>query len=90
VVQTIVGRGRGDLGAIVILIALYLLLPAIFAGFKLMSLFFVFYPVASSPIWLGPLVAWAQGLAVAALAMARVSLADSPAKTSLASVPAKS
>jgi hypothetical protein len=75
-VQTIVGRGRGDLGAIVILTALYLLLPAILAGFKLTSLLFVFYPVASSPIWLGPLVAWAQGLAVAASATARVSLGE--------------
>ncbi len=78
-VQTIVGRGRGDLGAIVVLIALYLLLPAIFAGFKLMGLLFIFFPVGSSPIWIGPMAAWVQGFATAALATARVSLGGNSA-----------
>jgi len=77
-VHTIAGRGRGDLGAVVILFALYLLLPAIFVGLKLSGLLFLFYPEPSMPIWLGPAAAWAEGLTVALLATARVSLSEKP------------
>jgi hypothetical protein len=78
VVQALLGRRRSDLGAIVVLAALYLLLPSIAGGLKLHDAMVLFYPAPSSPLWLGPLVAWSEGLGTAALAMARISLVERP------------
>ena len=60
-----------------------LLLPAIFAGLKLSGLLFLFYPVPSTLLWLGPAAAWAEGLTIALLATARVSLGEKPAAAAL-------
>ncbi|MBV9989714.1 MAG: hypothetical protein JOZ72_00340 [Alphaproteobacteria bacterium] len=75
------GRQRrgGDLAAIGILIALYWLAPAIVGGLGLENLLMAFFPKTTAPIWLSPAVAWAEGIATAALAISRVAIRNSPA-----------
>jgi len=72
-------RRRGDLAALGILFALYVLAPAIVKGLGLENLLMLFYPQPTAPVWLGPLVAWAEGLALAVLALSRASIRNSPA-----------
>jgi hypothetical protein len=70
---------RGDLAAIGILVALYWLAPAIVGSLGLKNLLMAFYPQATSPVWLGPVVAWTEGIAMAVLAVSRVAIRNSPA-----------
>jgi hypothetical protein len=72
-------RRRGDLAALGILLALYVLAPAIANGLGLTNLLMLFYPQPTAPLWLGPLVAWAEGLTMAVLALSRASIRNSPA-----------
>ena len=70
---------RGDLAAIGILIALYWLAPAIVGSLGLKNLLVAFFPQTTSPAWLGPAVAWAEGTVLAALAISRVAIRNSSA-----------
>ena len=76
--RSLPGRRRGDLAALGILFALYVLVPAIVKGFGLENLLMAFYPQPTMPPWVGPVVAWAEGIAVAVLAVGRVTLAKAP------------
>jgi len=78
--QTLPGRRRGDLGALVLLFALYVLVPAILNGLHANGLMYLFFPQLPAPTWLGAGVAWAEGLAVAVLALTRLALVESGAK----------
>ena len=71
-VHTFAGRSRGDFAALVVLAALYALVPAILNGLHLGDTLLLFYPRPSAPYWLGPAVAWAEGLVVASLATTRL------------------
>jgi hypothetical protein len=74
--QTLPGRRRGDYAALAILFALYVLLPAIAVALDGRSLLFLFFPQLPSPQWSGAIAAWAQGLAVAGWAIARLALTE--------------
>lgn len=76
--RTLPGR-RGDLAALGILFALYVLAPAILNGLDLKTLLMLFYPQTTAPLWIGPVAAWAEGIAVWSFAAGRVALARSPA-----------
>jgi hypothetical protein len=76
------GKRRGDFAALGILLALYVLAPAIANGLELKGLLMAFYPQPTTPAWLGPLVAWAEGIALAVLALSRASIRNSPADRS--------
>lgn len=77
--RSLPGRRRGDFAALGILFALYVLAPAIVKGLGLENALMAFYPHPTAPLWVGPLVAWAEGLGVAVLALGRVALAKAPA-----------
>jgi hypothetical protein len=77
--QTFPGRRRGDFGAVIALVALYALLPAIADGLGLPSAMILFYPQPSHPAWLGPVLAWAEALAIAVLAIGRLALTEKSA-----------
>jgi hypothetical protein len=79
--QMLAGHRRADLGAVTVLVAIYLLIPAILGGLKLSSLWFVFLPKPTDPVWLGPIVAWVEGIVLAVLAFARVSLGEDVNRT---------
>jgi len=70
--HTFAGGGRGDFAAVIVLVALYALVPAILNGMHLENALVLFYPRPTQPVWIGPLVAWAEGLAVGALAVMRL------------------
>jgi hypothetical protein len=74
--QTLPGKRRGDFAALVILLSLYVLIPWILNGVQATNALFVFYPDLRAPNWLGVGVAWAEGLAVAGLALTRIALTD--------------
>ena len=78
--RSLPGRRRGDLAALGILFALYVLAPAIFKGVGLNNLLMLFYPQPTVPLWMSPAVAWAEGIAVASFALGRVALSRSPAR----------
>ena len=78
--RSLPGRRRGDLAALAILFALYVLAPAIFKGVGLNSLLMLFFPQPTTPLWMSPVVAWAEGIAVASFALGRVALSRSPAR----------
>lgn len=70
---------RGDLATVAVLVGLYALAPAIVNGLGLSTLLMAFYPQETQPVWLGPVVAWAEAIAMAVLALSRVSIPNSQA-----------
>jgi hypothetical protein len=78
--QTLPGRRRGDLGALVILLALYVLVPAILDGLHANALLYLFFPQLAEPTWLGAALAWAEGVVVAGLALTRLALVERDAR----------
>jgi hypothetical protein len=74
--QSLPGKRRGDLGALAILFALYVLAPAILSGLGAKGLLFLFLPQPSAPNWLGVAAAWIEGFAVASAAVTRLTLID--------------
>jgi hypothetical protein len=72
-------RRRGDLAAVVLLFALYVLIPAILDGVGLKSVLPFFYPTPSAPVWLGPAVVWGEAAVAVSLAISRVVLGEKPA-----------
>jgi hypothetical protein len=77
--RSLPGRRRGDFAALGILFALYVLAPAIVNGLGLQKLMMVFYPYPASPIWIAPVVAWAEGIAMAVLTIGQIALSRKPA-----------
>jgi hypothetical protein len=73
------GRRHGDLAALGTLLAIYVLAPVIVKGLGANNLLMIFLPTPTEPVWLGPLVAWGEGLALAALAFSRASIRNSQA-----------
>lgn len=69
-------RRRGDFAAIVSLVALYVLIPAILDGIGLKTVLPFFYPTPSNPIWMGPAVVWGEAIVAVAAAASRVALAE--------------
>jgi len=55
------------------------LAPALINGLGLQNLLMLFYPYPTSPIWMGPAVAWAEGIAMAVLALGQIALSRKPA-----------
>jgi hypothetical protein len=74
--QVLASRRRGDLAALAVLLSLYVLIPAILHGMGLNAAQPFFYPTPSSPIWLGPLAAWAEAIAVIIMATGRIALGE--------------
>jgi hypothetical protein len=74
--QTLPGRRRGDFSAVIVLIALYLLVPYILRGMELDAGLAYLYPQVTSPKWLGPVVIWAEAIIVAAIAIGRIALSE--------------
>src|ERR1043166_862604 len=74
--QTLPGRRRGDFAAVMVLIALYLLMPYILHGMELDAGLAYLYPRATAPLWLGPAVIWAEAIVVAAIAIGRIALSE--------------
>lgn len=73
VLMAVRGRRRGDLAAIVILFALYALIPAILVGLDIKRVLPIFIPLPGETLWLGPAGAWAQAVLVAVLATLRLA-----------------
>ena len=63
-------------GTLVLLLALYLLIPSILRGIGQDQALFVFYPQQTSPVWLGPAAAWIEALVICGLAVSRLSLGE--------------
>ena len=74
--QSLPGRRRGDFAAVVVLFALYALLPAILGGLDLGGTLFCFYPKPTDPAWLGPVAAWTEAILVAATTIARLATGE--------------
>jgi hypothetical protein len=77
--QTLPGRRRGDFGAVVVLFALYALVPAILEALGLQTALGLFYPQPtdpSQPLWLSPVAAWLEAITVAVLAIGRLALTE--------------
>jgi len=72
--QTLPGQRRGDFAALVTLLVLYVLAPAIAHGLGLDRALAIFYPQESEPLWLGPAIAWAEALTVAGLTVGRLGM----------------
>lgn len=70
---------RGDFAALGTLFALYALAPVVVKALGGENLLILFYPQAMPLLWIGPLVAWVEGLVLAALALSRASIRNSPA-----------
>ncbi|MBI3675319.1 MAG: hypothetical protein HY243_01710 [Proteobacteria bacterium] len=77
--QTFPGRWRGDFGAVIVLFALYALVPAVLDGLGLKAALALFYPQSTEPVWLCAAAAWAQALVVAVIAIGRLALTEKSA-----------
>ncbi|MBV8977261.1 MAG: hypothetical protein JO261_00535 [Alphaproteobacteria bacterium] len=66
-------RRRGDLATLGILLAAYVLVPAILKGLGFAALLVLFLPQPEAPSWIGAALAWGEGLALAALALSGAS-----------------
>lgn len=73
-------RHRGDFAAIVALLALYVLSPAILEGVGLNGVLPFLYPTPSHPIWLAPAVVWGEAVLMIVLASSRIALGETRAR----------
>jgi len=69
-------RRRGDFAAVIVLLALYILIPAILDGIGFSSALPFFYPKPSTPMWLGPVAAWGEAIAAVSLAIGRLAIGE--------------
>jgi hypothetical protein len=69
-------RRRGDFAALVTLVALYALIPAILNGLGVAVALPFFYPTPSNPVWLGPAIVWGEAAVAVIAAISRVALAE--------------
>jgi hypothetical protein len=61
---------------VTVLIALYVLVPYILHGMGLDAGLAYLYPRPTTPLWLGPVVVWAEAIAVVAAAVGRIALGE--------------
>jgi hypothetical protein len=71
--QTLPGSRRGDFAAVITLLVLYVLAPAIADGLGAKQAMILFYPRLSTPVWLSPVVVWAEALIVVTLTVSRIA-----------------
>jgi len=69
-------RRRGDFAAIVALIAMYVLIPAILDGVGVKAALPFFYPTPSNPLWIGPVIVWGEAIVAVIAAVSRVALGE--------------
>ncbi|MBS0274163.1 MAG: hypothetical protein JSR55_07110 [Proteobacteria bacterium] len=69
-------RRRGDFAAIVTLIGLYVLIPAILDGIGGKAALPFFYPTPSNPVWMGPAIVWGEAVIAVVVAVSRVVLSE--------------
>ncbi|MGA7673434.1 MAG: hypothetical protein WCA78_00130 [Rhizomicrobium sp.] len=69
-------RKSGDIAAIAILFALYILLPAIVKGLNYETSLVFFFPRASDPLWLSPALAWGEAVLAMVLAAGKLALSE--------------
>jgi hypothetical protein len=74
--HTLPGRRRGDFTAVLTLLALYVLAPAILNGLDLKGALVFFYPQQTAAFWFSPAIAWAEAIAVTVLAIGRIALGE--------------
>jgi hypothetical protein len=74
------GGRRWDVTAVLALLALYLLIPAILNGLGLGGTLVFFYPTPSLPLWLSPAFAWAEAVGLVVLALGRIALSEKPVR----------
>jgi hypothetical protein len=82
--QSLPGPRRGDFATVVILFALYVLVPSILGGLALKQILVLFYPQTSAPVWLSPVIAWAEALTIAIMAVGRISASGKEAAAATA------
>ncbi len=73
-------RKSGDFAAVAILFALYVLLPAIVKGLNYETALVLFFPGASDPLWLSPLLVWGEAVLATALAVGSLALPEERTK----------
>lgn len=73
------GRQRGDITAVLILVALYGLIPAVVNALGAPDALVLFIPHKTDPAVISPLIAWAEALLVTGFAFARIALPERPA-----------
>jgi hypothetical protein len=69
---------RNDLSAVMVLIALYVLIPAILRGLHMDGALGYFLPLPTTIAWAGAGAAWVQAVVVVILASTRLAIADAP------------
>ena len=67
-------RNRGDIGAIALLFALYVLLPAIVKGMNYDASLLLFFPRTGYLLWLSPALAWSEAVLATALTVGSLAL----------------
>jgi hypothetical protein len=82
--QTLPGRRRGDLAALVILFMLYVLIPLVLGSIGGGGLLFVFFPQPDGFVWFSAIAGWAEGIGVAILALTRLALTEREEKAQAA------
>jgi hypothetical protein len=82
--QTLPGRRRGDLAALVILFMLYVLIPLVLGSIGGGGLLFLFFPQPDGAVWLSAIAGWAEGIGVAILALTRLALTEREEKAAAA------
>jgi hypothetical protein len=76
---TLPSRRRGDFAAVIALVALYVLIPAILDGVGLRGVLAFFYPHLTQPLWLGPAVVWGEAIVAIIAATGRLALGEKSA-----------
>jgi hypothetical protein len=74
----------GDLASIAILMLLYALLPSIITSLHFSTGLALFSPQPTNPVWLSPLAAWGEAVAIVVLAIANMSLPEEHTRHKLA------
>ncbi|MGC9954275.1 MAG: hypothetical protein ABSD21_08355 [Rhizomicrobium sp.] len=77
-------RRSGDFAAVAILFALYVLLPAIVKGLNYETWLVFFFPRASDPLWLSPLLVWSEAVLATVLAVGSLALPREKTQTARA------
>ena len=81
VLMNVLARRRGgDLLAIAVLILVYALMPSIVGGMQYGTGQALFLPRTTQPLWLSPVLAWLEAVAVWTLAVAKIALPEPAAK----------
>jgi hypothetical protein len=82
--QTFGGRRRGDIPAVLVLIALYVLVPSILHAFGADPVLFIFYPRPTQPLLLAPAIVWIEAIAISGWTVTRLALDHRAAHAELA------